>query len=142
MAGERERMPPSWHVRRRMSNQARINTTPEMRLRRALHGLGLRYRVGYPVPNMPRRSMDIAFTRIKVAVFVDGCFWHRCPLHYVPAKNNAQWWANKLEENVQRDRSTDRALREHGWDVLRFWEHEDMEASAQLVYERVAKSPP
>ena len=77
----------------------------------------------FPVPGAPRRTIDIAFTRSKVAVFIDGCFWHGCPDHgEVPRANNA-WWANKLANNAARDRLTDEQLLGHGWIVLRFWEH-------------------
>ncbi len=75
----------------------------------------------------------MTFTRARVAVFVDGCFWHRCPLHATAPVNNGSWWAGKLETNVARDRETDRKLHEMGWVALRFWEHEDMEAAAITV---------
>lgn len=118
--------PPSAVVRARMQTQRRVDTKPELELRRLLHARGLRYRVAYPVPGAPRRTIDIAFPGKRVAVFVDGCYWHRCPEHHIPAKNNAGWWAEKLQTNVERDRETDRLLREAGWTVLRAWEHEDM----------------
>lgn len=124
---------PSRAVRARMQGQRRAGTDPEMALRRNLHQIGLRYRVGYKVPGMSRRTIDIAFPKRQVAVFVDGCFWHRCPEHHIPAKNNAAWWASKLEENVRRDRDTDRRLADDGWTVLRFWEHEDMASASELV---------
>jgi DNA mismatch endonuclease (patch repair protein) len=117
----------------RMSRQKRRDTGPELRLRQALHGLGLRYRVHMPLPGMPRRRADVTFTRAKIAVFVDGCFWHRCPLHATDPVVNKSWWAAKLAKNVVRDRDTDARLRELGWTVVRFWEHEDMEAAATLV---------
>lgn len=104
-----------------------------MDLRRNLFARGLRYRVGLKVPGNRRRTIDIAFTRAKVAVFVDGCFWHRCPQHSVPVKNNADWWTSKLDANVRRDRETDQMLLADGWRVLRFWEHEDPQAAAALV---------
>lgn len=73
------------------------------------------------------------FRPVKVAVFVDGCFWHACPAHGTAPKNNAEWWESKLGRNVQRDRETDCHLRKLGWTVLRFWEHEDMAAAASIV---------
>lgn len=117
----------------RMSRQKRQETQPEMQLRRALHRMGLRYRVNLPLPGMPRRRADVTFTRAQLAIFVDGCFWHRCPVHATAPVNNGSWWERKLEANVTRDRDTDRRLHEIGWTVLRFWEHEDMETAAAAV---------
>lgn len=129
-----ERPVPSqeW-VRRRMSSQRTSGTKPESDIRRRLHSLGLRYRVGYPVPRMPRRTIDIAFTRARVAVLVDGCFWHGCPQHAVPPKNNAAWWAAKLAANRARDAETNRALEEAGWTVVRLWEHESTDDAVATV---------
>lgn len=107
-----------------MSAQKRTGTRPEMELRRLLHKAGFRYRVDYPVPGMPRRRIDIAFPRQKLAVLVDGCFWHGCPEHSVPAKHNGAWWAQKLQSNRRRDDETTEVLRADGWEVLRVWEHE------------------
>lgn len=125
--------PPDEHVRTRMRQQRRAATEPEMELRRILHSRGRRYRIGYPVPGNRRRSIDIAFPKQQVAVFVDGCYWHRCPEHHIPAKRNAAWWAAKLDANVSRDRATDEMLVGRGWRVLRFWEHEPMESAADIV---------
>ena len=111
-------------VARRMSRQRRQGTDPELELRRRLHALGLRYRVAWPVPGRPRRTIDVAFTRRRVAVLVDGCFWHSCPVHGTSPKANDAWWAAKLEANRRRDRDTDEALVSAGWTVLRVWEHE------------------
>ncbi|MFI7584031.1 very short patch repair endonuclease [Kocuria sp. M1N1S27] len=120
-------------VTSRMKRQLARDTNPELLLRRHLHRSGLRYRVDAPLPGMPRRRADVLFTRWKVAVFVDGCFWHCCPVHGVAPKANAEWWSTKLGRNVQRDRETDASLRAQGWQVLRFWEHEDMHVAAQSV---------
>lgn len=94
-------------------------------MRQILHSRGLRYRVDYklPVPGL-RRRCDIAFIRQRIAVFIDGCYWHSCPLHGTRPQANAVWWAAKLDRNVARDRDTDRRLAEAGWTVLRAWEHE------------------
>lgn len=116
-----------------MQRQGRRDTKPEVALRQALHRLGYRFRVAYPVPGIPRRSVDVAFPSLKVAVFVDGCFWHACPEHGVPPRNNAQWWQSKLGKNVQRDRETDLALASKGWAVLRIWEHVPTAAAAAEV---------
>ena len=120
-------------VSARMSQQRRRDTGPEMLLRRELHRRGLRYRVDAKLPGMPRRRADVLFPRRKVAVFVDGCFWHACPLHATSPRNNADWWQTKLGRNVARDRDTDLRLKELGWTVLRFWEHEDMARAAEVV---------
>ncbi len=118
---------------RRMSRQARKDTAPEMALRRELHRRGLRYRVERPLPDMPRRRVDISFPRAKVAVFVDGCFWHACPEHATwPARNDV-WWADKLRRNVERDAETDTHLKERGWAVVRIWEHEPTGVAADRV---------
>ena len=108
----------------RMSRQRTRDTEPELVLRRELHRRGMRYRVGYPVPGSPRRSIDIAFVGIRLAVFVDGCFWHGCPTHATWPMTNSQWWRDKIEANRKRDTDTDRLLREHDWESLRLWEHE------------------
>ncbi len=84
-----------------------------------------------------RRRADIVFGPAKVAVYVDGCFWHSCPEHATVPKNNREWWIEKLEANVARDRDTDRQLAEAGWQVIRVWEHEDMESAADRVMQLV-----
>jgi DNA mismatch endonuclease, patch repair protein len=126
-------------VQRRMQNQRRRDTAPETALRKQLHRLGLRFRVDYPVLRGVRRRADVAFTRAKVAVFVDGCFWHSCPIHATSPKVNAEWWRDKLEVNVRRDRATDEALRAAGWNVIRIWEHSDMVAAAEHVRTQVMR---
>jgi DNA mismatch endonuclease (patch repair protein) len=100
------------------------DTRPEMAVRSAVHALGLRYRVGVrPLPSI-RRTADIVFPRAKVAAFVDGCFWHGCPKHHRPARQNAEFWTTKIQGNVARDADTDTRLRAAGWTVVRIWEHE------------------
>jgi len=118
-----------------MRRQARRDTKPEMALRQELHRMGLRYRVDHVVIPGVRRRADVAFTRARLAVFVDGCFWHGCPRHGTRPKANAEWWGNKLEANVARDRDTDNRLAAAGWRVVRLWEHEDMLASASRIAE-------
>ncbi|GAA2096310.1 very short patch repair endonuclease [Actinomadura alba] len=112
------------------------DTKPELALRRAVHALGLRYRVSVrPVPAV-RRTADLAFTRAKLAVFLDGCFWHGCPEHHTKAVTNADYWAEKVRRNRERDRETDRLLGEAGWSVIRIWEHEDpLKAAGQIADE-------
>lgn len=120
-----------------MRRQRRTGTACERALRTLLWHRGFRYRVDYklPIPGLRRRA-DIAFPGARVAVFVDGCFWHRCPEHGTNPANNADWWERKLSANVARDADTDRRLAELGWTVLRVWEHEtgtDAEAAADRV---------
>lgn len=117
----------------RMSRQATRDTAPEMEVRRRLHAAGLRYRVhSKPLPQL-RRTADVIFPRARVAVFVDGCFWHSCPEHGSAPVTNGEWWAAKLSRNVERDADTDRQLTDAGWLVLRIWEHEDPGAAAERV---------
>jgi DNA mismatch endonuclease (patch repair protein) len=109
------------------------DTRPELALRRAAHALGLRYRVSVrPLPAF-RRTADLVFPRAKVAVFLDGCFWHGCETHHTVAATNAGYWAEKVVRNRERDRETDRALADAGWAVIRVWEHEDpVDAAARI----------
>ncbi|MEU6905695.1 very short patch repair endonuclease [Streptomyces coeruleorubidus] len=116
-----------------MSRQASKDTAVELAVRRLLHAAGLRYRVEYPVPGLPRRRIDVAFPRAKVAVLIDGCFWHGCPQHATHPKANAEWWRSKLDRNMARDRETTEHLLAAGWTVLRFWEHEAPEEVAVRV---------
>ncbi|MFF9900341.1 very short patch repair endonuclease [Streptomyces longispororuber] len=120
-------------VSARMSRQRSRDTTPEVAVRKLLHAAGLRYRLHTPVPGMPRRTIDIAFTKAKIAVFLDGCFWHGCPTHATQPKANAERWRTKLERNKQRDRETTRQLEAAGWVVLRYWEHENPVVVAEAV---------
>ncbi|GGK04501.1 hypothetical protein GCM10011583_40330 [Streptomyces camponoticapitis] len=120
-------------VRAVMTANKGKDTKPEMLLRAALHRKGLRYRVGIrPLPEL-RRTADVVFPKVKVAVFVDGCFWHGCPDHYRPSKQNSEAWSKKVKENRDRDTATTIALKEQGWTVLRFWEHEDLELAAEEI---------
>lgn len=137
------RRPPasSERVRRQMAKQLTRDTTPEVAIRRALHAMGLRYRINARVLPGLRRRADIVFSRRRVAVFVDGCFWHRCPVHATDPKANAEWWAEKLARNVVRDRETDTRLLAEGWSVIRIWEHEDPLAAAQRIAGMVRARP-
>ena len=137
---EPSRTAPSATLSARFATQARAATQPELQLRRALHRRGLRYRVQFRVPGLPRRRVDVAFTRAKVAVFVDGCFWHACPQHCILPKANRDWWVWKFEVNRTRDADTDERLATLGWTVVRAWEHEDPEAVADLVQSTVKAS--
>lgn len=117
--------PSSRAVSAAMRGNRKLGTKPESTLRSALHRRGLRFRKGWLVKT-PERSCraDIVFTRQRVAVFVDGCFWHMCPLHgNLPGGKNANYWRGKLMGNVERDRLNDAALQRAGWTVVRIWEH-------------------
>ncbi|MGF1342297.1 very short patch repair endonuclease [Streptomyces flavovirens] len=129
--------PSSPSVSARMSRQARRDTAPEVAVRKLLHASGYRYRLNERVPHMSRRTIDIAFTRSKVAVFLDGCFWHGCPDHATQPKANAEWWRQKLDRNMARDAETTAHLVAEGWTVLRFWEHQSPAQVADVVAEAV-----
>jgi DNA mismatch endonuclease (patch repair protein) len=128
-------VPSSAGVSARMSRQVSRDTACEIAVRKLLHAEGMRYRLNVPVPGMRRRTIDIAFGRAKIAVFLDGCFWHGCPLHATQPKANAEWWRAKLDKNMARDRETTEHLEAQGWKVLRFWEHESPETVARAVTE-------
>src|SRR5262245_10358069 len=108
----------------------RRDTPCELALRSAVHRLGLRFRVDSPLPGLRRRG-DLVFTTTRVAVFVDGCFWHGCPEHGTWPKANAEWWREKIEANRRRDTDTDARLIAGGWLVVRVWAHDDAEAAAR-----------
>ena len=120
------------------SNRGR-DTGPELALRRVLHARGLRYRVDHPLPFDRRRRADVAFTRARVAVFVDGCFWHGCPEHGSTPRANSAFWSAKIERNRARDADTTERLEGLGWTVLRFWEHEEPSRSGQVVARTVER---
>jgi DNA mismatch endonuclease (patch repair protein) len=119
-----------------MVSTRRRDTGAEVAVRRHLHARGLRYRVDYKLPGMRRRA-DVVFPRERISVFIDGCFWHGCPEHRTWPKSNGQWWRDKLERNVARDRDTDERLRAAGWTVIRIWEHEGPEEAAGRIADAV-----
>jgi DNA mismatch endonuclease (patch repair protein) len=125
-----------------MKHTRRRDTAPELALRRELHTRGLRYRVEFKVLPGVRRRADIVFTKARVVVFVDGCFWHRCPVHRTEPRANAEFWRAKLDANEARDRDTDRGLAEAGWTVVRVWEHEDVVAAADRIELHVRRTIP
>jgi DNA mismatch endonuclease (patch repair protein) len=116
-----------------MQMTRRRDTAAEIALRRVLHARGLRYRIDREILAGMRRRADVVFVTAKVAVFVDGCFWHSCPRHKTSPKANAAWWAAKLAENRRRDFHTNRRLRGAGWHVERVWEHEVPAAAAARI---------
>ncbi|MBA2955084.1 DNA mismatch endonuclease Vsr [Nocardioides sp. MAH-18] len=126
--------------RKVMQGNRSRDTAPELAIRRRLHAVGLRFRVAYrPEPRL-RRTADIVFTKRRIAVFIDGCYWHACPEHGTVARANASYWSEKLERNVARDADTTNQLIAAGWTVLRFWEHEDPEEVAAKVSTAVRAS--
>lgn len=119
----------------------RKNTSPELRLRSELHRRGCRFRVDFPVPvsgSRPPRP-DIAFPRLHLAIFVDGCFWHGCPEHGRAPRRNQAYWGPKIDRNVERDREQEQKLAEADWTVLRFWEHVDPVDAADEIEDALAE---
>jgi DNA mismatch endonuclease (patch repair protein) len=127
--------PPSSYVAQRtMEANRRSNTTPERLLRSELHARGLRYRVDRRIDLDGRRVRpDLVFGPARVAVFVDGCYWHRCPIHATHPVSNAEFWQAKFDRNVERDRADDKALTDAGWTVVRVWEHEEPAQAAARI---------
>jgi len=129
--------PSSDSVSKRMKNTPTRDTPAELAVRKILHSRGLRYRVDYrPLPALNRRA-DLVFPRQKVAVFIDGCFWHGCPEHGTGSKSNSDYWDEKIKGNRVRDLDTNMHLEEQGWRVIRVWEHESATAAADLIAEAV-----
>lgn len=120
-------------ARRRMQRVRQKNTSVELELRRGLHARGLRFRIQVPVLTKPRRVADVALSGLRVAVFVDGCFWHGCPLHATWPKANAEFWRAKILANRKRDGDTNERLRAEGWTVVRVWGHEPSKQAAKRI---------
>lgn len=113
-------------ARKAMQGNRSRDTEPELAVRRLIHAAGLRYRVDVRPEREIARRADIVFTKQRIAVFIDGCYWHGCEQHVrIPTSTNADYWSAKITRNVERDEDTNRKLEAAGWTVLRFWEHED-----------------
>lgn len=126
-------------VRAQMSQLGQRDTAPEIALRSELHRRGLRFRVDQrPLPTLRSRA-DLVFRRARVAIYVDGCFWHGCPEHGSMPKANSEFWGAKLERNRERDLETNATLRREGWEVIRVWEHEDSSSAADRVCESISR---
>jgi len=126
-------IPSSEAALKRMQAAKPRDTAPEKALRSALYREGLRYRIDVkPIKSLNRRA-DIVFRSVKVAIFVDGCFWHGCPIHGTQAKANAEFWRLKIKRNKERDVDTSRRLEDAGWKVVRVWEHEDPEKASGKI---------
>jgi DNA mismatch endonuclease (patch repair protein) len=123
-----------------MQRVRQSNTSAESALRRELRARGLRYRVQFVVLIRPRRVADIVFVGLKVAIFVDGCFWHGCPVHATWPKSNAEFWRGKIVTNQQRDADTTSRLRAGGWKVVRVWAHEEPRDVAARIEALVEKT--
>jgi DNA mismatch endonuclease (patch repair protein) len=122
----------------RMRKVRRKHTGAELGLRKALFAKGLRYRLHVTLIKKPRRTADIVFQNVKVAIFIDGCFWHGCPSHGSMPKNNAQFWCEKIRNNKARDADTNERLTTLGWLVIRVWEHQDPINAAEMISAVVA----
>lgn len=123
-----------------MQGNRGTGTKPEAALRSALHRTGLRFRKGYRLDlGSVKPRPDVVFTRAKVAVFVDGCYWHSCPEHGTQPRSNADYWTPKLARNVERDREQDSALTAAGWTVVRIWEHVALEEAVEVVARAVER---
>ncbi|MDP1757783.1 MAG: very short patch repair endonuclease [Pseudohongiella sp.] len=132
--------PSSSDASRRMARVRQKGTGAELAIRKELYRMGARYRVDFAVMKKPRRVADIAFPGLKIAVFVDGCFWHGCPEHASWPKRNAEFWRQKIEMNRARDLDTDSRLVALGWEPIRVWEHESPTSAAQKIMGRVVKA--
>ncbi len=143
-------VPGSWAsslaVRRTMQSNRKWNTKPELALRRQLHALGLRYRTHTTPGQASECIADVVFPTERVAIFIDGCFWHGCTEHTRPPRTNPDYWGPKIRRNRERDLATDRLLSEAGWISIRVWEHEDPALAAppiaDAIRRRRTKTPP
>lgn len=127
-----------------MKANRRADTAPELAIRSELHGRGLRFRVDFPIDvDAPGRKPrpDLVFRRERVAVFVDGCFWHACPKHGSLPRANRDFWKRKLDGNSARDRRADALLITAGWQVVRVWEHETPSGAADRVEAAIRDAP-
>ncbi len=128
------RVSPSSHeASLRMARVRQKGTSAEIDLRKALHSKGMRYRLHVQLLTKPRRVADIVFSSTRIAIFVDGCFWHGCPEHASWPKSNADFWREKIETNRARDADTDQRLRSLGWTVIRIWAHENADDAADSI---------
>jgi DNA mismatch endonuclease (patch repair protein) len=124
-------------TRRSMQGNRSRDTKPEMAVRSAVHRRGIRFRVSArPQPELARTA-DLVLRKTRIAVFVDGCYWHGCPEHHTQPATNPEYWSDKIARNIERDQETTAYLQQTGWTVMRFWEHEDPEAVADIVQEAV-----
>jgi DNA mismatch endonuclease (patch repair protein) len=122
-----------------MRSNKRRDTSIELNVRQRLHSAGFRYRVDYaPIAGLRRRA-DVVFTGIRLAVFIDGCFWHGCPIHYSAPKTNADFWRTKVDSNRFRDLDTNSKLEGYGWVVSRYWEHQSTDEIFRSIANMVTR---
>lgn len=122
-----------------MRGNRRRDTKPELAIRRALHGLGYRYRVDVrPLPELNRRA-DIVFTRLRIAIYVHGCYWHGCPKHFRTPTRNAEFWQAKIDRNRERDEETTAVLSAAGWDVVTVWTHEPVAEAVDRIEDAIRR---
>lgn len=132
-------VPSSSAVTAVMKGNRKVGSKPETQLRSLLHGLGYRFRKNFSIhAGELRVKPDVVFTKKRLAVFVDGCFWHRCPIHGTKPSVNTSYWEPKLTRNVDRDRRVDEALSGAGWRVIRIWEHQTVDEAARVVAKALA----
>ncbi|MGO1306053.1 MAG: very short patch repair endonuclease [Microbacterium gubbeenense] len=128
----------SEHARRTMKANRRRDTSIEVAVRTRIFAAGARYRVDFaPDATNRRRRADIVFTRARIAIYIDGCFWHGCGAHFTLPKTNVEYWSAKIARNRERDVETTERLASAGWLVLRFWEHEDPDVIASTIMSRL-----
>ena len=132
--------PSSIEASQRMRATGQRDTVPEVALRKELHRRGLRFRLHRSMRGLSRSKPDVTFVSAKLAVYVDGCFWHSCPIHASQPRANSAWWSAKLAANVTRDRRIDEELRAGGWLVVRVWEHEDPIEAADRIESLIRSS--
>jgi DNA mismatch endonuclease, patch repair protein len=124
-----------------MLGNRKRDTRAELKIRTALHSRGLRYYVNRRIGKGSRAPRaDIVFPRTRTAIFIDGCFWHKCPEHGTDPETNSAYWSAKLARNVERDREHDLILEELGWTVIRIWEHEDPDAAADRIVQHLRQA--
>jgi DNA mismatch endonuclease, patch repair protein len=134
VSARRQRPPASTPgVRKRMQATGRRDTPTELRIRSLLHRMGWRFRVDIRPSAATRSRADIVFSKVKVAVYIDGCFWHGCPVHRTWPKSNAAWWREKIETNCRRDRDATATLKAADWAVVRVWEHDDPRTAVDVI---------
>jgi len=129
---------PSAQISYRMRRTRGRDNDFEKAVRSSLFARGVRFRIHFPVPGMPRRTCDLALPSKQIAVFLDGCFWHGCPDHLSTSKTNQPFWEKKIRRNRERDRETSSHLSGIGWTVLRFWEHQDTDEIVESICDAVS----
>ena len=139
---ERAPRPSDAATELRMRTQRQRDTQCELEIRRKLHRTGVRYRIDCPPLTDCRRRADIVIRPARIAIFIDGCFWHKCPLHWKAPHRNSAWWTEKIDSNARRDQETSDLLKQRGWLVIRVWEHEPADAVVRRIIKAVCLRRP